>query len=71
VEGSCDAGELLDEPPINVGKSNKPLELGDVLGRGPVRYCFELGRVHPDAVTGNKEAKILNFPLRELAFFRF
>jgi hypothetical protein len=43
VEGSCNAEELFNELPIKVGKCNELLELSDVPGRGPVRYCFDLG----------------------------
>jgi len=38
---------------------------------GPRLHCFNLGRIHLDAIRTDDESQILNFCFLELAFFQF
>jgi len=71
VEGPRGPREVVDEAAVEFGESDELLELGQVAGGRPVRNSLDFGGIHTQAITGNEEAKVLNFTPEKLALLRF
>ena len=71
VQRLADPPKVLDESPIEVGKSQKHLDLFNRFRHRPDHNRRDLFWVHLDIFLRDYHAKILYAPLLEEAFFSF
>jgi len=63
--------EPLDEPAVEVGKTQEGLHFLPVRWSRPFRYSSYLDWVHLNGILGNNHSKVLHFCLLKLALLRF
>jgi len=67
----CDMCKSLDESLIKISEPKKRLYVFDTLWTWPVKYCWELGRIHLNFILANDHAEIFNRWLLEEALLGF
>jgi hypothetical protein len=69
-EGTCMVREVLDEPSIEVGKTQERLDFFPIGGGGPLSNSSNFDRIHLDSVLSNDKPKVLNACFLKLAFLQ-
>ena len=67
-QGGGDGAVVPDEPAVEVGEAQKPLEASAVRGCRPLLHCLDLLRIHPHISGGNDVPQEVGLGAGELTF---